>query len=377
VNFGQPLNQKPALHEIIVQPPAPMLKGSNDVVNDVEFMQGFERPQVFFIPSKCAQPMGVQDTPVMYNEFTSRVVDESPEQVLEKLSTILSTFSNDIDITVNQQTYVIDGLVFMRNMAVFFKISIWNEPTPKQQRTRFEFRRTKGDTASFQDFWSQMLDLIHANFANVSGDDDPLSSSEDDFGGMLALDYNFDLDAGMDEDSKIDASRISQSDLDNFVQDVEECDPSMVYSLGLFLQTLQSAQSDVLSSVFAHVQFLQCLIQSALTHQDTAFVRAGLVALDILCNSESDAQALVDLQALDKIVPLLQHDSQLIRKYSVRVLSKLSDAKQWKFSDAKLKRFASIALSECQSNWKECNHATADFVDDAMFNSITDKLVTV
>lgn len=78
---------------------------------------------------------------------------------------------------------------------------------------------------------------------------------------------------------------------------------------------------------------------------------------------------------MDRVVPLLQHKTDLIRKYAVRLLSKLSNAKSWKFNNDKLRKFASLSIEECQSKWENCRFATNDFIKQSMYESINAKLV--
>ena len=63
--------------------------------------------------------------------------------------------------------------------------------------------------------------------------------------------------------------------------------------------------------------------------------RGALITLEKICENSKCADEIIGLSALDRIVPLLQHDCHLIRKYAVRVLSKLSCANKWKFNNSK------------------------------------------
>ena len=80
---------------------------------------------------------------------------------------------------------------------------------------------------------------------------------------------------------------------------------------------------------------------------------------------------------LDGVIPLLQHNCGLIRKYAVRVLSKLASAQYWKISNDKLRRFAQIKVKQCQSEWQYNQYATNDFIQPSMFENINQKLIKV
>ena len=207
--------------------------------------------------------------------MTSVVVDESPKQVLNKFRMILSSFSNDIDFSVDEQNYVINGQIFIRHFAVVFKISIWTE----QSQSRFEFRRCKGDTVAFTEFWNEIEDILYKQFTNAQGhkskfhDDyeDDLGGL-DEFGSLPPLDYNFNLDLDESMDSMNNNNQMTNKDLDNFCYDMQECDPSVVYSFAMLLDAFK-VQTQFIQMVFNHNQFIKCIIESALTHQDTALVR--------------------------------------------------------------------------------------------------------
>lgn len=253
---------------------------------------------MFFVPSKCIglNGGGLQQTPAMYNELTSVVVDESPKQVLEKFKLILSTFSNDIDYQIDEENYIINGQIFIRHFAVFFKISIWDEQS--ENRTRFEFRRSKGDTVGFTEFWNEIEDLLYDKFTNAKGEKNNMDNDDDDgyfdsmsggmddgmglkgLGGLPPLDYNFNLDSmddmemEMDDESTLNSQDqgLTKQDLDNFVEDVELCDPSVVYSIAMLLDAFK-VQTQFIQMVFNHTTFIKCIIENALNHQDTALVR--------------------------------------------------------------------------------------------------------
>lgn len=378
LSFGAPMQSmggmKPAIQ---VLPNA----DNNEVMDFSEFKQ----EPAFFVPSKCAPPSGLEATPVFYNEMTSMVVDESPDTVLRQLATLLSGYTNDIDFSVDDANYQIVGQVFVRNLAVFFKITVWDEGSNK---TRFECRRTKGDTVAFTEFWNNMEEALHREFGSATGFD---HGDEDDevqdlqFGALPPLDYNLTLDLGdLDEDGDGDgdvdadgdgASGLTPKDLGDFVYEMQHSDPSVVYSIAMLIDAVQVSTASMLLN---HAQFLQCVIGTALGHQDTALVRGALVMLEKLCDdNQSGADTLIGYNVLERVIPLLNHEVDLIRKYAVRLLGKLCAAKSWPLKNAKLLKFAEFSVKECRDKWRNAHFATNDFIENQMFEDIHNKLVSV
>jgi len=366
---------------------APQLVVLPNVGPQVEDFSEFkQQAPMYFVASKCVGTNGggLQATPAMYSELTSMVVDESPEEVLSKFETILAAFSHDIDFTVDAANFEIHGTVFVKHFAVFFKISIWSE---NDDRTRFECRRQKGDTFGFSEFWTQLEDQLYRDFTNARGarsdaddefgaldDDDAISDDLSGLGGLPPLDYNLgglDMalidEANDEEDAK--ESGMTPKDLDDFVYDMQQWDPSVVYSIAMLLDAFQ-VQGQFVQMVLNHAAFIKCILESALSHQDTALVRGALITLEKLCETSSGADLLMSYEVLDRVVPLLNHRCELIRKYTVRVLSALSSASSWKFSNARVKAFAKHSVAQCRGKW-----TTNEFIRAEMFEAIQSKLV--
>ena len=98
--------------------------------------------------------------------------------------------------------------------------------------------------------------------------------------------------------------------------------------------------------------------------------------LERVCESNEGAQTLIALSVLDRIVPLLGADhNELIQKYTVRLLAKLSAVPCWMFGNNKLKKYAEISLKECEKKWENCRFATNDFIKSTMFESINAALI--
>lgn len=350
----------------------------------MDFAEFAQKAPMHFVASKCVGTNGggLQPTPAMYSELTSMVVDESPEEVLSKMTTLLNNFSHDIDFSIDAQNFEIHGTVFVKHFAVFFKISIWSE-SDSSDRTRFECRRQSGDTFGFSEFWEQIEEQLYQNLTNARGARSDNGDELSGLGGLPPLDYNLEglppldmslLDGadggdGGDEDEK--SSGMTPKDLDDFVFDMKAWDSSVVYSIAVLLDAFQ-AQGHLVQMVLNHAAFLKCILESALSHQDTALVRGALITLEKLCGTSAGADLLVSYDVLERVVPLLNHRCELIRKYTVRVLSALSSkcSESWKFNNARMAAFASHSVKQCRGKW-----TTNDFIKTEMFEAIESKLV--
>merc|ERR1719461_2777465 len=305
-----------------MKPQLMVLPNIGSKVDTDEDFSEFKREPMVFVPSKCLGN-GLEAAPAVYNEFQSIVVDETPKECLAKFESILDAFSNDIVYDVDAVNHVINGQIFINHLAVFFKISIWTE-TANADNARFEFRRSKGDAVAFADFWNEIETIIYSQFSNAKGPrsqnqnetDDDMSSLE--FGGGLgdlpAMDYDFELDMDSEKEEN-ETVGFTSDDLDNIVAEIQEEDPFVVMSIAVLLDAFQ-AQAKFIQIILNHAQFMDALLQKALQHSDIALVRAALVTLERVCESNEGVQTLIALNALDRIVPLLGSDNSLIQKYA-------------------------------------------------------------
>jgi len=376
--LGQPLTF--ASNNTAKQPLLQVLPNDNMVMDFSEFKT---EPEPFFVPSKCVAPSGLQPTPMFYNELTSIVVDESPKQVLDKMSSILNQYSNDIDFEVDSTNFSIMGQVFVHNLAVYFKITVWDEG---KNRTRFEFRRTKGDTVAFTEFWNKLEEELYQQFGNPVGfghGQNAIAPEEDfdaDFGALpplAPLDYNLtniDLDNASNDEEEATGG-LTPKHLGEFVNDMKESDPSVVYTIAMLIDALQTSTASMLLNNGA---FLQCIIESVLTHRDTALVRGALVMLAKLCEDcESGADTLIGYGVLDRVIPLLNHKLDLIQKHAVRLLGQLTAAKSWKLENEKLGQFAKYSVNECRTKWQNAQCIKNGFIQTSMLDDINKKLISV
>ena len=100
--------------------------------------------------------------------------------------------------------------------------------------------------------------------------------------------------------------------------------------------------------------------------------------LEKLCEDcESGADTLMGYKVLNYVIPLLNHEVQLIRKYAVRLLGKLCAAKSWTLENQKLRQFAKISVNKCRTKWQDAQFATNDFIETKMFDDINNKLISV
>jgi len=349
---------------------APQLMVLPNAVVDDDFTE-FKREPIVFVPSKC-MGNGLEATPAIYNEFQSIVVDETPSECLSKFRLILDAFSNDISYQVDAANHVINGQIFMAHHAVYFKISIWSESV-NSDNARFEVRRSKGDSVKFQEFWNEIESIIYSKFTNPKGPSNNADSpSSDSFGfdSLPPMDYDFELT----DDEAQDVS-FSSEDLDNIVAELREEDPFVVFSLAMLLDAFK-AQAKFIQIILNHAHFIETVLEKAIGHNDIALVRAALITLERVCESNEGAQLLVAYNVLDRVVPLLASQNELLQKYAVRLLAKLSTVSSWKFDNGKMKKFAQVTLKECEKKWENCRFASADFIKSTMFESINAALIS-
>jgi len=357
-SFGmQPLGMKPEIQVI-----------SNPEPKVFDFSE-FKSEPAFFVPSKIKGNAGLEATPLYFNEMTSVVLNQSPKSVLQKVSDILSAMTNDIDFEVDAVNFQISGQVFMNNLAVFFKITVWDD-SQHSNESRLECRRTKGDSVAFSNFWNKVQELLSLEFPSDHMDDEEMNDSLEELGGLPALDYNLtlDMDAYSDNEEEEQSGGVTPKDVENFVVDFEQRDPCVVYSLPMFIEAVSTS----VALLLGNAAFMNCLICGALKHQDSALVRGALVMLEKLCDSKGVADSLMEYPVLENVVPLLGHEVGLIRKYALRVLYKLSAAQSWKM-EHKLKAFAEHSVKECRANIPD----SKDFIEQQMFDEIHTKLVSV
>merc|ERR1712241_1574504 len=182
------------------------------------------------------------------------------------------------------------------------------------------------------------------------------------FGGGLgdlpAMDYDFELDMDSEKEEN-ETVGFTSDDLDNIVAEIQEEDPFVVMSIAMLLDAFQ-AQAKFIQIILNHAQFMDAILQKALQHHDIALVRAALVTLERVCESNEGVQTLIALNALDRIV---------------RLLAKLSTVSAWTFSKPKLKKYAQMNVKECETKWENCRFATNDFIESKMFDNINAALI--
>jgi len=97
-----------------------------------------------------------------------------------------------------------------------------------------------------------------------------------------------------------------------------------------------------------------------------------------LCDDcESGADTLIGYGVLDQVIPLLNHDLDLIRKHAVRLLGKLTAAKAWKLENEKLGHYAKRSVAECRDNWQNAPCTKNGFIETSMLDDINKKLISV
>ena len=130
---------------------------------------------------------------------------------------------------------------------------------------------------AFTEFWNNMEEALYREFPNATGygqEDGDEEEEEMMFGALPPLDYNLTLDLDeVDQDvdgQDVEPTGLTPKHLGDFVYEMKQSDPSVVYSIAMLIDALQTTTASMLLS---NAAFLQCVIESALTHRDTALVR--------------------------------------------------------------------------------------------------------
>jgi len=243
------------------------------------------------------------------NELNSFLVDNGDSfQVLNTLKDILSEYNDDIDIKVDYKQKVIEGLVFISNYSVFFTLYIWAE---NANQTRFEFRRTSGDAMASAKLWAEIKEIYQGHTQNTD---------------FISLDLEM-----MDNENNM--RKMSESQLNQLTESLVENDLFVVDELNDLYEAMgrnQNIAYDVLSAPY----LMQQLINKSLLNDDVCVTRIVLLILEKLAAIKNNN--IINMDKLwNNINVLLHHKRPLIRKYTMRLLAKLSTdtESEWKMDD--------------------------------------------
>merc|ERR1711933_551876 len=179
----------------------------------------------------------------------------------------------------------IEGLVFISNYSVFFMIYIWTQNKENKNETRFEFRRQSGDALASAKFWAQIKGLYRQKTESKPMDND----NEFDF---ISLDLN-----------------LGQINIEN--------------------------NKNICYDILSDQHLMKELINESLLNKDICVARIVLLILEELAKIKNHNMANNDhFQLFNNINLLLNHQRQLIKKYTIRLLSNLSNnSSKWNIDD--------------------------------------------
>jgi len=256
-------------------------------------------------------------------------------QALSALSNALYAISEDIDFTVSANSNCIEGVVFISNHTIFFALYLHTHDA-LQNGVTIEYRRTRGDSLCSAHFWTQ----IQNSLLNKPSTDMSTFSCFPELAALPALD---DLDIELE-----DASEISLLDELEVTFANEEC----FLSSSLWSLSDAMATSPALCRALWARQSLVSSLLDALESRDIGVVRGSMLVLERLAD-HVDIPELGEAE-LGRLCALLQHPRKLIRKYVIRLLARLAEAKstEWTMDGitrhVMLHRLASFASESTQ-----------------------------
>jgi len=258
------------------------------------------------------------------NELNSYLVDNADcNQVLNVLNSILSNYNDDIDFKIDYDNKRIEGLVFISNYSVFFMIYIWTQNKENKNETRFEFRRQSGDALASAKFWAQIKGLYRQKTESKPMDND----NEFDF-------ISLDLNLGQINIENNNNGHLSKSELNQLNESLINNDLFVVDELNYLYESLIE-NKNICYDILSDQHLMKQLINESLLNKDICVARIVLLILEELAKIKNHNMANNDhFQLFDNINLLLNHQRQLIKKYTIRLLSNLSNnSSKWNIDD--------------------------------------------
>ena len=307
------------------------------------------------------------------NDLSSHEVKgQSPEQVLNRLTSVLLQYSPELDMAVNEKEQCIDCVLFTESSfeALRFKLGVFEH----FGSTRFELLRHDGAALSMAKLEGDLKALF---FSKDGGDVDPEDEEKggDDPFSFIAMDLDV---SGMPPLPNLGMagmtapSGISQDDLDEICQSLmgnaRHCVDEL-YDLHCDLTENISMAQDITD----HGRLVTTLIDVASKHEDIAVVRACVLMLDALCNDKEAAMLLMTQNAIYKqLSAMLSGKSILVRNYVVRLLATLSSLK-WNM-DSDLAKTVESEVKGYHAEWKKSLSAQSGLIEEKTFTAIYNKL---
>merc|ERR1719384_2474434 len=291
-----------------------------------------------------------------YNEISSYSVDKlNCAETVSKLSTILGSYSQEIDFSVDLEANKIEnGCVFINNYyPVFFAIYVEKDEANKV--TRFEFRRQSGDALASAKF----LGDIKTQFFGKSDEEKEENS-------LIGLELNAnDMDMKVNDDQKEKMMIHEALIADDFVgNDLDENAEDY-----LFGQLVKNKAVDK-ENVVDHKILCKTLIEKGvLLHDDIAVVRASLLILKKMAISKEEYGLTSNAALFALLSQIMTKQRGLIQQYVVDLLSTLAQSeKEWKLEDS-VKASLSESLKEYQTRF-----SNKKYFDEKIVEAVAKKL---
>lgn len=312
------------------------------------------------------------------NDMSSFQTDEAPKEVLKALTQALVEYEQDMEVTVDEENNSIAGLVFVQDFfPLDFKFNIWIDPQSKQ--TRFELIRNEGDGMTAAKF---MGDIQRAYFVQKENKDDKQEEQPKFSLISLSVDASkLDLPTIVRQASNDDETKNNQEEDSITKQELDEANtalsdnelPDAVDQLQYIHDRLKD-NGVVSKDIVNHEDLVKNIINEAMKNKDIAISRGCLLILSELCSDEKIGQIIVQQHSLfDNLQGLLSNKYDLLRLYSVVVLSKLTSLKEWNLNKDGAQKMKK-AVEEYQKKWKESMLANNPSINEKMFESIYKKL---
>eukprot|EP01084_Bolivina_argentea_P125535 222409_1 len=286
----------------------------------------------------------------VFNEVSSfSVQNKSCGEVIQELSSVLSSYSDEIDFEVDTgKNEIKNGVVFINNYySVFF--TIWTA-TENDNTTRFEFRRQSGDALASAKF----LGEIKAKFF---GKEEPKS--------LIGLELNADDLELKTTESQKEMMMIHEALIDDDVvgDTLEENAENYLY------QKLVDNKAIDKQDAIDHKILCKTLInKSMLLHQDVAVVRASLLILKKFVGVYNELLVSKTLFELLNEVLKTQRCA-LVKKYTVDLLSQLAGSdEKWELDDG-VKQSLNALIKGYEAKVKD-----SKFYDEDMFKKVYQKV---
>jgi len=257
-------------------------------------------------------------------------------QALSALNNTLCAVSEDIDFTVSTDSPdCIDGVVFISSHTVYFALYLHTDDAHKNGVT-VEYRRMRGDSVASAHFWTQIQTSLQPSM-DPSMD---ISTCFPELAALPALDDIDQSDASTSPVSLLDELEITFAN--------EEC---WLSSELWCLSDAMTTSPALCRDLWARQSLVSSLLD-ALESRDIGVVRGSMLVLGRLAD-HVDIPELGEVE-LGRLCALLQHPRVLIRKYVIRLLARLAEAKstEWRMDGftrrVMLQRLASFGSESTQ-----------------------------